>query len=33
MQDLVLLATKIEFSDFLKTIQKESILRDILAEH
>ena len=32
-QDLVLLASKIEFSDFLKAIQRESVLRDILAEH
>lgn len=32
-QDLVLLSNKIEFSDFLKAIQRESVLRDILAEH
>ena len=33
MQDLVLLASKIEFQDFLKAAQRESVLRDILAEH
>jgi hypothetical protein len=31
--DLVLLASRIEFSDFLKAIQRESKLRDILSEH
>jgi hypothetical protein len=32
-QELVLLSSKIEFSDFLKAIQRESTLRDILSEH
>lgn len=27
------MSSKIEFSDFLKAIQRESVLRDILAEH
>ena len=29
----MLLGSKIEFSDFLKAIQRESVLRDILSQH
>lgn len=31
--DLDLLASKIQFTDFLKVLQKESGLREILSEH
>ena len=31
--DLNLLINQIEFSDFLKAIQRESVLRNILQEH
>ena len=30
---MIILSSKIEFGDFLKAIQKESNLRDILSEH
>lgn len=32
-QDLMLLQSKLEFTDFLKAVQRESILRENLAEH
>lgn len=32
-QDILLLSSKIEFTDFLRAIQRESVLRDILSEH
>jgi len=33
MGDIELLVSKIEFTDFLKAIQRESQLRHVLAEH